>query len=129
MTTLAVFSIDVDTSDVFEPEMTLGCFSSCEWDETVDDAFQFEKLMGDGDGDVDFGEFVHEYNPEMGKFLKNISGMQMRIRFEGGSPCLYKLAFDLPAETVTREFVSSFLFSHSKKELQSLLSKCKMLNQ
>lgn len=123
------FTLDVDTSDVFNPIPSIDGFHACEWDEDAGTAYQMAVMLDGEDSGENFDEFMKEYYPKQAEAMKIVHMMDMRSRFSNGQGGVYSITLPegAPESLATREWLSIYLFETLPKErLTSFLKEAKI---
>lgn len=124
------FTLDVDTSDIFNPIPSIDSFYACEWDEDAVTAYQMAVMLdGDGESAEGFDDFMEEFYPEQAEALRTVHGMKIRSRFNNNQGGVYSITLPegSPKSLATREWLHSYLFETLPKEdLTSFLEQAKI---
>lgn len=112
------FTLDVDTSDVYNPIPSIDGFHACEWDEDAGTAYQMAVMLDGGDSSEDFDKFMKEYYPEQANAMGIVHMMKMRARFNNKQGDVYAITLPegSPESLATREWLHNYLFETLPKE-------------
>lgn len=123
------FTLDVDTSDVFNPIPSIDGFHVCEWDEHAGTAYHLAAMLDGEDSGEEFDKFMEEWYPKQAEAMKVVHMMDMRSRFSNGQGGVYSITLPegSPESLATRAWLHGYLFETLPKErLTSFLKEAKM---